>query len=300
MKEFVAAGVQIAAIPNDVQSNLDKAVDWLHRAVRETEAELVVFPETCTTGFATGLSAEALWDVVSDIPGPISEPIQRAARSLRVHVVWPTYSRGPSRGVVYNTSALIGADGEILGQYHKTHPFPAENIERGGWCTPGTRAEVVETELGTIGMIICYDGDFPELSRVLAVKGAEIITRPSALLRSFDIWQMTNMARAYDNHVYVLAVNAVGSDAEGNLYFGHSMFVNPIAWRLCQARGQEEIVAAKLDPDPMRYVSWGTRSLQSFDHLEDRNLEVYREALRPARSRFEPGKRLPARERTPA
>ena len=154
-------------------------------------------------------------------------------------------------------------------------------------------AEVFETELGAIGMIICYDGDFPELSRLLAVKGAEIIVRASALQRSFDIWYITNAARAYDNHVYVLASNLVGPDAQGNYGFGHSMIVNPIAWRLAQARGTEEIIAAKLDPDPMRYITYGSKSLQTFDHLEDRNLELYEEILKEARSKFEPGKRFP-------
>ncbi len=71
------------------------------------------------------------------------------------------------------------------------------------------------------------------------------------------------------------------------------MIVNPIAWRLAQARGGEEIIAAKLDPDPLRYVTWGSKSLQAFDHLEDRNLALYEEILKEARSRFEPGKRLP-------
>ncbi len=297
MRAFVAAGVQIAPVPNDVRANLEKAVVWLERTVRETEAELVIFPETATTGFDTGLPPEALWDLVSDVPGPVTEPIQRAAKALGVHVVWPTYTRGPERGVVYNSAVLIGPDGSVIGVYHKTHPFPAEHVERGGWCTPGTRAEVFETALGTLGLMICYDGDFPELARVLAIKGAEVLVRPSALLRSFDIWQLTNLARAYDNHVYVLAVNAVGTDAAGNHYFGHSMFVSPIAWRLAQARAQEEILAARLDPDPLRYVSWGTRSLQAFDHLEDRNLEVYRDLLQPARSRFEPGRRLPHQAR---
>ncbi len=142
-------------------------------------------------------------------------------------------------------------------------------------------------------MIICYDGDFPELSRLLAVKGAEIIVRPSALLRSFDIWYITNAARAYDNHVYVVATNSVGPDAGGSYYFGHSMIVNPIAWRLAQARGGEEIIAAKLDPDPLRYVTWGSKSPQIFDHLEDRNLELYEGILKKARSRFELGERIP-------
>jgi predicted amidohydrolase len=299
MKEFIAACVQIAVTPNDVQGNIDRGITWLEKAVKEYEAELVVFPETVTTTFVTGLETEELWDLVDDAPGRITQDIQAAAKSLGVHVVWPSYRRGPERGVIYNSSILIGPDGEVIGIYDKTHPFPLERSDCGGWVTVGNRADVYETALGTLGMIICYDGDFPELSRILAVKGAHIILRPSALLRSFDIWYITNCARAYDNHVYVVATNAVGPDAGGSYYFGHSMIVNPIAWRLAQARGGEEIIAAKLDPDPLRHVTWGSHSPQIFDHLEDRNLALYEQSLKQARSRFEIGERVPRTKPNP-
>jgi len=289
MKDIIAACAQYAIAPNDVQANMDKGVAWLGKTMQDHEADLVVFPETATTGFVTGLSADALWDLVDDVPGSTTQAIQDACRKLKTHAVWPTYRRGPQRGVIYNSAILIGPDGQIVGIYDKTHPFPLERSECGGWVTPGDRADVFETELGTIGMIICYDGDFPELSRLLAVQGAEIIARPSALLRSFDIWQMTNCARAYDNHVYVLATNSVGPDAGGSYYFGHSMIVNPIAWRLAQARGGEEIIAARLDPDPLRYVTWGSKSPQIFDHLADRNLDLYQGILKKATSRFKTG-----------
>jgi predicted amidohydrolase len=292
MREFVAACVQISVTPNHIEANIERAVTWLEEAVRNHEAELVVFPETVTTGFVTGLSADELWDLVDEAPGRITDRIQEAARKWRTHVVWPSYRRGPDRGIVLNSSILIGPDGAIIGIYDKTHPFPLERTETGGWVTTGTRAEVYETALGNIGMMICYDGDFPELARLLAIRGAEVIVRPSALLRSYDIWYLTNGARAYDNHVYVVATNAVGPDAGGSHYFGHSMIVTPTAWRLAQARGGEEIVTARLDPEPLRYVTTGSKILQTFDHLQDRNLELYEEILKEARSRFEPGQRL--------
>ncbi|MBA4379922.1 MAG: carbon-nitrogen hydrolase family protein [Anaerolinea sp.] len=296
MKEFVAACVQIAVTPNDVKANVDKGVAWLKKAVSEYDAELVVFPETVTTGYETGLSAEELWDLVDDAPGRITHDIQAAAKALGVHVVWPSYRRAGERGFVYNSSILIGPNGEIIGIYDKTHPAPWERRSGGGWVEMGSRADVFETALGNIGMIICYDGDFPELSRLLAIKGADIIVRASAFQRSYDIWYITNTARAYDNHVYVVASNLVGPDACGNYGFGHSMIVTPIAWRLAQARGTEEIIAAKLDPDPLRYVTWGSKSPQLFDHLQDRNLALYEEILKEARSRFEIGKRPSKKE----
>ena len=81
-------------------------------------------------------------------------------------------------------------------------------------------------------------------------------------------------------HRYPFATLRAGS---GAFVASHLMIVNPITWRLAQARGGEEIIAAKLDPDPLRYVTWGSKSLQGFDHLEDRNLALYEEILKEAR-----------------
>lgn len=283
MQDLCVAGVQIACIPNQVEANIDKAVAWLEKAVATTQAQLIVFPETVTTGFGPAMPAEDLWELVDSIPGKTTQKICSAAKRLGVYVVFPTYERGPNK-TVYNSAALIDSQGEIVGVYRKTHPFPAER----DWVTAGNYAHVYDTDFGKIGMIICYDGDFPELSRILAMQGAEIIVRPSAFLRSFDIWYITNCARAYDNHVYVVAVNAVGTDAWGKLYFGNSMIVSPIAHRLAQARTQEEILWACLDADPLKTASYGITSPMLFNHMEDRNLEVYAGILQPAPSPFPP------------
>jgi predicted amidohydrolase len=292
MKEFIAAAVQIAVRPNDINYNLEKIGFWLKTAVKEHGAELVVFPESITTGFAPGMPPEEFYDLLNYIPGPETDQIGAMARELKAHVVLPMYEKCKEKNVIMNSSILINDEGEIAGIYRKTHPFPTERLGGGGWTTPGKKAVVVETKLGKIGMIICYDGDFPELSRVLAIRGAEIITRPSALLRSFEIWDMTNKARAYDNHVYVIATNSVGADAEENYYFGSSMIINPIAQKLAQARGTEEIISAKLDPNPLKRITYGANSPMIFDHLEDRNLEVYKDILKEAKSPFEPAKRI--------
>ena len=293
MQQFTIACAQFAITPMAVRENVEKAVAWVERAVRETGARLVVLPETVTTGFTPGCPAEELWERVDTLPGPLTEPVAAIARHLGVYVVFPTYEQGPERGVVYNSAALFGADGELLSVYRKTHLFPTERRSGGGWSTPGHAPVVVETELASVGLTICYDGDFPELYRCEAIRGAEVIVRPAALLRSFEIWELTNRARAYDNHVYVAACNSVGPDAADNYYFGHSMIVSPIAQVLALARGTEEIVAAELDPDPLRYVTYGARTPMIFDHLEDRNLAAYSDILTPARSRFEPARRIP-------
>jgi beta-ureidopropionase len=260
-----------------------------------------VLPETVTTGFTPNTGPGELWDVMDTLPGRLSEPLQRVAAELGIYLVFPTYERGSMRGVVYNSAALLGPSGEMLGVYRKTHLFPTERIvhravsesaavQSDGWTTPGMDPVVVETPLANIGLSICFDGDFPELFRVEAIMGAEVVVRPSALLRSFEIWDLTNRARAYDNHTYIVACNGVGPDAGGNYYFGHSMIVSPIAQKLAQARGTEEIISAELDPDPIKRITYGAKSPMLFDHLRDRNLEAYREILKPAHSRFEPAR----------
>ena len=292
MFKFIAACAQFAITPMQPRENVQKCVHWIERAVRETNARLIILPETITTGFTPNVPAAELWDVVDTLPGSLSLPIVDVAKKLSVYVVFPTYERGPERGLVYNSAALIDPHGEIIGVYRKTHLFPTERKSAGGWSTPGKKPVVVETELGSIGLTICYDGDFPELYRCEAIMGAEMIVRPSALLRSFEIWEMTNQARAYDNHVYILACNAIGPDAKGNYYFGHSMIVSPIAQVQALARGTEEVIAVELDPDPIKKLTYGAQTPMIFDHLQDRNLVAYENILTPARSRFEPARRI--------
>ncbi len=282
MRAFTVAALQVAPLadpltPATLGANCAHAVQWLRRCVDASGADLVVLPETASTGFTTGLRPEALWDMVSAIPGPVTEPLQEAARALGVHVVWGTYERGPQRGVVYNSAVLIGPGGDVLGVYRKTHPFCTELASRGGWVTPGDEVCVVDTTLGRIGMIICFDGDYPELSRITALHGAEVIARPSALLRSADIWELTNRARAYDNHVFVVGANATGIDPAGVVYFGNSMVVTPIAEVVARAASHECWVTARLDPaSALASLTPGSSVPQVFDHLADRNLDLIR------------------------
>lgn len=293
MQEFKVCGIQIAPKPNDVKYNVEKICHWARKAYDSFQPQLMVFPETITTGYAPGMSVDEFYELVEPIPGPTTEIIEKLSRELNAYMVIPTYEKGKQPNIIYNSSVLIGPSEGIIGAYRKTHLFPLERLEGGGWSTAGTEAPVFDIKYARIGMIICYDGDFPELSRELAILGAEVIVRPSALMRSYDIWSLTNHARAYDNHVYIVGVNAVGPDAVGNYYFGNSMIVSPIAQKLAQARGTEEMIAYTLSPEPLKYVSYGTNSPMIFDHLEDRNIVVYKNILKEGKCSFEPFKRIP-------
>jgi predicted amidohydrolase len=299
MRAFTAAAIQLApsSAPltrDTIAANCARAADFVARCVAETGAELVVLPETASTGFTPDMGPDALWDLVSEVPGAVTEPLQEAARAAGTHVVWGTYERGEHRGQVYNAAVLIGPDGEVLGTYRKTQPFCSEDVTRGGWVTPGDAVTVVDTDLGRIGMAICFDGDFPELWRIQAVRGAEVIVRPSALLRSADIAEMTSRARAYDNHVYVVAANATGTDPAGVHYFGNSHVIDPTSHPLARAASHECWISARLDPArAMASLTPGSSVPQSFDHLAERNLTLLRryadDLVAPARTSFPHG-----------
>jgi predicted amidohydrolase len=270
---------------------MDKCASLVEHCVEATGAELVVLPETASTGFTTGVGAAELWELMDAVPGQVTLALQRVAARLGVHLVFGTYERGAEPGTIHNTAALVDPTGALLGAYRKTHLFAGESVAHGGWVTPGDGVTVVRTELGSIGLMICFDGDYPELARITAIRGAEVICRPSALLRSADIWELTNRARAYDNHVFVVGANATGVDPGGNVYFGNSMIVTPVAEVIARAASHEGWVSARLDPETaLRSLSPGSSVPQRFDHLADRNLDFIRghldELAAPAKTPF--------------
>jgi predicted amidohydrolase len=113
VQRFVIACAQLAVEPMAVAANTEKALELTARAVKETGARAVVLPETVTTGFTPDRPVAALWELVDPIPGPQCEPFARAARQLGIYLTFPTYERGPERGVVYNSLALFGPDGAL-------------------------------------------------------------------------------------------------------------------------------------------------------------------------------------------
>jgi len=295
VKAFTAAAVQVAPVaapltPETVAANVEAALAMVRRCVDATGAALVVVPETVTTGFDPGraVGPEQLWDLVAPIPGPLTDDARKLAAELGIQLVWPTYEAGAERGVVYNSAAVIGPAGDVLGVYRKTHLFPGERR----WGTPGDDVLVVDTDVARLGSIICFDGDFPELSRIEAGLGAQVVVRPSAFLRSADIWEMTTRARAYDSHVYLVAPNAVGVDPGGCVYFGNSLIVGPTAEVLARGTSQPGWISATLGVDPMTTISPGSSVRQGFDHMVERNLDLYRRYRAvlesPARSPFGP------------
>jgi len=155
------------------------------------KADLVVLPETltiCSDGLSYVQAAEP-------IPGASTEYFGKLACEHGLHVVVGLVER--DRHLIFNTAALIGPDGKIIGKYRKV-TLPRTEIE--GGITPGTEYPVFDTKLGKIGMMICYDGFFPEVARQLSINGAEVI--------AFPVWGCNPLlaaARACENHVFLVS-----------------------------------------------------------------------------------------------
>ena len=151
MRAFTAAAVQLAPVPGpitsaSIKSNVDRCVSIVERCVAESGAELVVLPETASTGFTPALSPEQLFELVDAVPGAVTAPIQEVAARLKVHVVLGTYERGTPAGTVYNTAALIGPSGDVLGAYRKTHLFAGESASGGGHRHASKRDEQIAAD----------------------------------------------------------------------------------------------------------------------------------------------------------
>lgn len=193
----------------------------------------------------------------------IIKPILEAARNHEMVIILPFAEKdGP---YYYNSAAVIDADGSILGRYRKVHipnilpsdlPGGTGSYEKMYFAPGNLGFPVFKTRYGNLGIQICYDRKYPEGSRILALKGAEMIFMPIAAATygeqkfRFDTWDLPIRARAYENGVFVIAANRAG-DEKGRLHMGRSMIVSPIgAEILAEGSGdKEEIVVADIDLD---------------------------------------------------
>ncbi len=274
MKRFISAIIQFSVKPGDLNTNAKQFEKLARKARKNFQADIIVAPESCLTGFVSTAEKNEILPLTINARHSLCKHFSNLAKEINAHLVVPAYEN--VHGKIFNSVFFFDRKGKLRTErYRKTHLFPSERIENGGVCTPGNKAVVINTDIAKFGIIICYDGDFPELSRVTTVKGAEVILRPSALLRPYEIWLLTNRARAYDNHVYVIGANSVGSDYNDVNHFGQSMIVHPNANVIAQARGTDDIIAAELEPDPIKFLSIGSKTPMLFDHLKDRNLSAY-------------------------
>lgn len=251
---FTARMVQTDPDRGTVTGNVETALDALGRAV-EDDVDLLVFPELALTGYHLSASAfETRRDAVEEG----LDSLAATATDVVVVVGTPTYD--PLRN-----SAVVLGDGERLGVYHKTHLFGDESdvFEAGDHLAP------IETPLGTLGVEICYDLEFPEVARELVLGGADVVVTVSANMRPFADYQATYVrTRAMENARPHLLCNRVGVEEDTD-FFGESAAVAADGELLgTAAADDEDELTALLDP--------ATTPDDSLSYHADRRPRLYR------------------------
>lgn len=224
-------------------------------------ARLLVVPEAFTSGYAVPGIAEA----AQPVDGPWRQEIAAIAAEAGLAILYGFPERDGDR--VLNSAALVDADGSVLALHRKCHLFG--DLDTSTYAPGESLATLIELDGLRVGVLICYDVEFPETVRTLALAGADLVAVPTALMRPYEVVARTLVpARAYENQVYVAYANRSGS--EGDLvYCGESCVVGPDGADLARAGSGDELLLAEIDP--ARLAS----SRADNTHLGDRRPELY-------------------------
>jgi len=211
---------------------------------RKKNVDLLIFPELHLTGYTM---RDEVSHLAESIPGPSTRNVERVAKEHGVHIIFGMPEESEVEGVIHNTAVFVGPKG-LIGRYRKIH-LPTHSVfEERRYYRPGQEAPVFKTDIGTIGLNICYDLYFPELTRLQALQGAQLVVCISAspgLRRRF--FEGFCLSRAMENAVYLAYVNRVGIE-EGLQFWGGSRVIAPNGSVLAQCKYDvEEFQICKVD-----------------------------------------------------
>ena len=233
-----ACAVQFAA-STDVEANLDRIKHLVSEAA-SVGADLIVVPEAAMHDF--GAPDLPLGPVAQPMDGPFGREIRRLAKKCRATIVAGMFERSDDAARPFNTLVVAGPDGEIAGSYRKAHLYDSFGYRESDRLS---RADVKPTVVPVgefrVGLMTCYDLRFPEFSRALVDRGADVLAVPAAWVRGplkEDHWMTLLRARAIENTAYVVAAGQTGP-----AYVGCSTIIDPMGVTVC-ALGDEEAVAA--------------------------------------------------------
>ncbi|WP_289140133.1 carbon-nitrogen hydrolase [uncultured Brevibacillus sp.] len=282
--------VKIALIQHscepDRQRNINKA-EVLIRKAAEKGAQII-----CTQELFSGMYFPQTIDVnkydwAEPVDGPTNARIQALSKELGIVTICSFYEYAAD-GLYFNTATVYDADGEYLGKYRKHHIPEAPRFLEKYYFTPGdTGYPVFKTKFGTIGLLICWDEWFPEPSRILALKGAEIVFYPTAIGVNADIpglvttkpWRKAIVSNAIHNNIYVAAPNRVGREDATNgkgyiTFYGNSFVADPWGEIISEAQTiEDEIILAEIDLLEVKR----TRDILQFQR--DRRPDTYHELM---------------------
>ncbi|HEY2372748.1 MAG TPA: carbon-nitrogen hydrolase family protein [Gaiellaceae bacterium] len=247
----------------DKSANLERAEALVARAA-STGADLVVLPEKWNLiGTADDYRASA-----EPLDGESVQAMSAWARTLGVSLVGGSITeRRDGHEKLSNTSCVFDADGELVAVYRKIHLF---DVEVGGHVyreseaeEPGTESVLTHIEDWPVGLSVCYDVRFPELYRILALEGAELVTVPAHFTTPTgrDHWHVLLRARAIENQLYIAAAGQVGETLEGKPAYGRSLIADPWGTVLAQAPDEETVIVAELDRSRLRDIKTKLPSL---------------------------------------
>jgi N-carbamoylputrescine amidase len=277
---YMVAAAQMEPRIGEPESNIARSVALLERAAH-AGARLIVLPELANSGYIFESLDEAL-RLSETIPdGLACQAWEAAARRLGIFVAAGLTER--EGDTLFNAAVLIGPDGHV-GAYRKLHLWDRENL----FFRPGNLGlPVFETELGRIGMAICYDGWFPETFRTLALRGADLVCVPTNWVpipgqRAGEVAMATVLiqAAAHSNGVAIACADRIGVE-RGQRFEGQSVIVGHAGWPLAgpASRDGEEILAATIDVAAIR----NSRTWNGFNGvLKDRRTDVYGDVLETA------------------
>jgi predicted amidohydrolase len=237
------AGIQMEIFLMDKERNITRCLDFLSMASKEG-ARLVIFPEATLTGYVFNNLNEAL-PFAEPVPGPSVERIIACCRESHVYTVFGLLEQG-GQSRCYNTAVLVGPDG-FIGKYRKLH-LPYIGVDR--FLNHGDLPlRVYDTDIGRIGLGICYDLDFPEHARALTLLGAEVIVTITNWPQGIEfVPEHMVPVRARENYVYQIAVNRVGNE-RGISFFGNSKVVDYKGVLVVEGKHfEEDILYAEIDP----------------------------------------------------
>ncbi|HEX4210450.1 MAG TPA: carbon-nitrogen hydrolase family protein [Candidatus Binataceae bacterium] len=262
---YLAAAIQMTT-GAEKAANLAKA-ERLIRLAAARGAQIVALPEVFNWRGKRSDEAAA----AESLEGETLTLMARLARELRIHLLAGSITEQASGEIKrYNSSVMFEPDGSRLAVYRKIHLFDVDlpgrvTVKESEAKLSGREVITAATDLGTVGLSICYDVRFPELYRRLAFAGARILTIPSAF--TFPTgeahWEVLMRARAVENQAYVIAPAQFGPNVHGFSEYGNSMIVDPWGRVLARAPDQEGVIVAPLD---MEYLEKVRRELPALAH----------------------------------
>lgn len=278
-------GVVQHACGADIDANLQKTVEGI-RATASQGANLVVLQELHRSLYFCQQENPDLFDLAETIPGPSTDTLGALAKELGVVIVSSLFERRAA-GLYHNTAVVLDSDGSIAGKYRKMHIPDDPGYYEKFYFTPGDLGFTpIQTSVGKLGVLVCWDQWFPEAARLMAMAGADMLIYPTAIgwhppddkaekQRQRDAWITIQRAHAVANGLPVISVNRIGHEADpdggpGADFWGSSFVAGPQGEILWQADTESESFSTvKVD------LARGEEVRRMWPYLRDRRVEHY-------------------------